>query len=330
MMVSLFELMKDTLLYVLFSLSHNAIWLFLGIFTASLIQVYADPQKLRQLLMRSSKVSIGASVGFGALTPFCACGTMAIVVSMLTTVLPWGPIMAFLTSSPLMSPDFFIMVSGVVSTHFAVSLLIASIAIGLISGVLTHHIEKNTSWLDNQARFKAPAPVPAAAASPFQMASPNALPSDAAGLPAVKASPFEPAKLKQLLQVFIQLGLKQVVLFFAVFSAVGYWINYFVPEAWIMSLFGSQNLFAVPLAALLGIPLYVTGTSALPIINSLLAGGASGGVLLAFMITGPGTSVGVLAGILTIMKKKAVGLYVAYLFTGAILAGYLYNMILAL
>lgn len=325
MLDSLFELMKDTLLYVLFSLSHNALWLFLGILAASLIQVYADPDKLRQLLMRSSKISIGASVGFGALTPFCACGTMAIVVSMLTTVLPWGPIMAFLTSSPLMSPDFFIIVSGVVGTNFAVSLLIASIAIGLISGILTHHIEKNTSWLDNQARFKAPAQN-LSASSPFEMASPAPAPT---ATPA-KASPFEPAKLRQLLQVFIQLGLKQVVLFFAVFSAVGYWINAFVPEAWIMSLFGSQNLLAVPLAALLGIPLYVTGTSALPIINSLLAGGASGGVLLAFMITGPGTSVGVLAGIMTIMKKKAVGLYVLYLFTGAILAGYLYNLILAL
>jgi uncharacterized membrane protein YraQ (UPF0718 family) len=50
--------------------------------------------------------------------------------------------------------------------------------------------------------------------------------------------------------------------------------------------------------------------------------------MLAFMLTGPGTSAGVIAGITTIMKKRAVGLYVAYLLAGAILLGYAYDLIL--
>ena len=56
-------------------------------------------------------------------------------------------------------------------------------------------------------------------------------------------------------------------------------------------------------------------------------GGASGGALLAFMITGPGTSAGAIAGLCTIMKKRAVLLYVVYLLIGAILLGYLYNLL---
>jgi uncharacterized protein len=61
-----------------------------------------------------------------------------------------------------------------------------------------------------------------------------------------------------------------------------------------------------------------------------MIGGASQGALLAFMITGPGTSAGVLAGLVTIMKKRAIGLYVIYLLVFAVTLGYLYDFLLML
>lgn len=77
---------------------------------------------------------------------------------------------------------------------------------------------------------------------------------------------------------------------------------------------------------MVGVPLYVTGPSSLPVINALMTGGASGGAMLAFLITGPGTSAGVIAGIAMIMKRKAILLYVSFLVIGAILSGYLYDL----
>ena len=103
-----FEYLKDTVLYVLETLAHNFPALILGVLVAAALQVYLDPEKMKNWLMRRSAVSVPAAVAFGALTPFCACGTMAVVISMLATALPWGPVMAFLTSSPLMSPDGFV------------------------------------------------------------------------------------------------------------------------------------------------------------------------------------------------------------------------------
>lgn len=120
---------------------------------AAIIKVHVDPEKFKRILISKANVSIPGSVAFGAFTPFCACGTMAVVVSMLTTALPWGPIMAFLTSSPLMSPDAFIMIAGIISLKFAVALTIASIIIGLASGYLTHMLELRTDFLKGQARF---------------------------------------------------------------------------------------------------------------------------------------------------------------------------------
>lgn len=101
-----------------------------------------------------------------------------------------------------------------------------------------------------------------------------------------------------------------------------------MPSFILTALFNAKNIFAVPLAAIIGLPLYVNGASSIPLIKALMEGGASGGAMLAFMITGPGTSAGVIAGIGTIMKKRAIILYIAFLLAGAILLGYLYDILI--
>ncbi len=340
----MFNLLKETLLYVGGTLLHNAPVLAFGILVAAIIKVYVDPEKLRQVLIKNAGVSIPATVAFGAFTPFCACGTMAVIVSMLTTALPWGPIMAFLTSSPLMSPDEFILYSGIVSVKFAVALTMASVIIGLGSGYITHLVEKYTHFLDGQARFAQAAvnssccdPKPKAVstcgcseAAVTAACGCNSSPAASCCTPVKTQSFAEKYKLKELFEVFFEVGIKQVLVFFAIFAAIGFMINKYVPATMIMKYLGSGNIFAVPMLALIGLPLYVNGSSSIPVINALMVGGASSGALLAFMITGPGTSAGVLAGIATIMKKRAIALYVVYLLVFAIALGYLYDFLIML
>lgn len=149
------QFIKELLTYVINTLIHNVPFLLLGILVAIIIKVYVDPEQFKTAIMKKANISIPGSVAFGAFTPFCACGTMAVIVAMLTTALPWGPIMAFLTSSPLMSPDEFVMISGIVSLKFAIALTAASVIIGLGSGYITHLIEKKSNFLNNQIRFQA-------------------------------------------------------------------------------------------------------------------------------------------------------------------------------
>jgi uncharacterized membrane protein YraQ (UPF0718 family) len=358
----MFNLLKETLFYVLTTLIHNGPILAFGILVAAIMKVYLDPEKFKAMLTKRAGVSIPVTVAFGAFTPFCACGTMAVVLSMLTTALPWGPIMAFLTSSPLMSPDEFILYSGIVSVKFAIALATASVIIGIGSGYITHLIEKHTHFLDDQARFAKKKTKPSCCGTETKVAT-------SCGCTEISATTFEcdtiesktsscgclqiakekanvqscgcssppkaqsfvqKYKLKELFRVFYEVGIKQVLVYFAIFAAIGFMINRFIPAAFIMKYFGSGNKFAVPLLALIGIPLYVSGSSAIPLITALMAGGASSGALLAFMITGPGTSAGVIAGIATIMKKRALVLYVGYLLVFAIVLGYLYDFLLML
>lgn len=119
------------------------------------------------------------------------------------------------------------------------------------------------------------------------------------------------------------------MLFYSLFVAIGFVISRFVPSSIIMAFFGSKTGFAVPLAALVGLPLYVSGEAAVPLISTLMADGAGGGAMLAFMITGPATSAWVIAGISTFMKRRVVGLYVLFILAGGIVFGYFYDLLLA-
>jgi uncharacterized protein len=360
------QLLTNIMKEVAGSIIHNWIPLSLAILTAAIMRAHINPEKMKVVLLKKTKVSIVTSVAIGALTPLCACGTMGVIIGMLTTALPWGPIIAFLTSSPLMSPDGFIMIAGIINMKFAVALTAASIIIGLVSGFITHLIETKTVFLYNQSRFAdkknenacactSPQPTFIITPDPCNCSVKTSVKEAADDMSCSGSTPlsipvlmccsgmttavipvsnslicfFRRIKFREIADGIVSIGLKQILLFFALFIAVGYLINYFVPASLIVSLFGGNSYTSVPLAAIIGLPLYVSGESAVPLIKTLMSSGASEGSMLAFLITGPGTSAWVIAGIATFMKRKVIALYVGFLLTGGIILGYLFDFILA-
>ena len=318
------KVIGETLMAVLQSLQHNWLVLLITVTVAVLFKTYVNSEKFSSLLIKKKNVSIFGSVALGAFTPFCACGTTAVIIGMLTTTLPWGAIMAFLTSSPLMSPDGFIMISGIIGIRFAIGLTIASLVIGLVSGFITNRIEKRTHFLDNQTRYSDSNKVTEKSCSCSVVST-----GCCQTAPIAKEKTWlERLKLKELMNEFFNLGIKQILFFFIIFVAVGFLINYFIPSSIINVLFGADNIFAVPLAAFIGLPLYITTESGIPIIQSMIQSGASEGAMLSFMITGSATSAWVIAGLSTFLKKRAISLYVVFIITGGILAGYIYDLIL--
>ena len=282
------DLLRDAIQALLSTLWHNAPILLLGVAVAAAIAVYGNPEKIRAALSNRATVSVFTTVAFGAFTPFCACGTMAVIVAMLSTAIPWSAIMAFLTSSPLMGPDEFVFIAGIISPGFAIGLTAASVGIGLFSGLVAHVLEKKTRFLEGQIRMVS---APASPEAPEAVQKPDKY------------------KIKALLRFLYDVGVRQILLYFSIFVVIGYLINRFVPTEWISAALGQDNPLAIPLMALVGIPLYVTGPSSVPLVQALMDSGAGTGALMAFMITGPGTSAGVIAGIATIMKQRAIALY---------------------
>lgn len=343
----LWELLSQTVQAVGVSLMHNWKVLLISIVMAVGLRTYVNSDQLSQVLFKRKKVSILASVLFGAFTPLCACGTTAVLIGMLTTTLPWGPIMAFLTSSPLMSPDGFVFISGVIGLRFAIALTIASLVIGIASGFITNVIEKRSNFLTNQSRYlgkemksldrqlvsavQTSCTCSAEDRTENHVENPTEVNIIAEGgqlCCTTTTSQLLPTnwmkrlKLKEFSLGIFQLGIKQILFFYIIFIAIGFMINYFIPTSVITLLFGQRSFYAVPLASLIGLPLYITTNSGIPIIQSLMESGASEGAMLAFMITGSATSAWVIAGLATFMKKRAILLYVAFVLAGGILAGY--------
>lgn len=95
-------------------------------------------------------------------------------------------------------------------------------------------------------------------------------------------------------------------------------------------MFGSGNVYNVSLAATLGLPLYINSEASLPLIRALLDNGMSQGAALAFMISGAGTSIGAIAGALTIARWRVIALVVGVLWIGAMASGFAFDLALAL
>ncbi len=359
----IWELLVKTGKEVVISFQHNWNILLISIVIAVGLSTYVNSDKMTKFLFRKKNVSIIASVLFGSFTPLCACGTTAVLIGMLTTTLPWGPIMAFLTSSPLMSPDGFVYISGVIGLRFAIALTVASLVIGVASGLITNLIQKKTKYLEGQSRFLGTQVGTAATCGcGVEAATTDCSCQTAVAVPACSCSSSKDAvgdgnstigiegdgqlccgqtsgstpvhndlmkklKLKELATNFFTLGIKQILFFYAVFIAIGSLINTFIPTSIIEVLFGNSSFYAVPLASLIGLPLYITTNSGVPIIQSLIQSGASEGAMLAFIITGSATSAWVIAGLATFMKKRAVALYVGFVLVGGIISGYVLDLV---
>lgn len=359
----LLELLVKTGKEVVLSFQHNWKILLISIVIAVGLATYMNSDKMTKFLFRRKNVSIIASVLFGSFTPLCACGTTAVLIGMLTTTLPWGPIMAFLTSSPLMSPDGFVFISGVIGLRFAIALTVASLVIGVGSGLITNLIEKKTKYLEGQSRFlQTQASTAATCGCGTKTVTTDCSCQPAVAVPACSCTSSKDAaeegsstisiegdgqlccdqttdsnlqyknfvkklKLRELATNFLKLGIKQILLFYAIFIAIGSLINTFIPTSIIEVLFGNSSFYAVPLASLIGLPLYITTNSGIPIIQSLIQSGASEGAMLAFIITGSATSAWVIAGLATFMKKRAIALYVGFVLVGGMLSGYALDLI---
>jgi len=121
---------------------------------------------------------------------------------------------------------------------------------------------------------------------------------------------------------------RRLLVMFLGFAFIGYFLNGLIPAAWVTALFGAGNAYSVPLAATLGLPLYINSEASLPLVSAMIAGGMSQGAAMAFLIAGAGTSFGAVAGALTIARWRVVAVVIGTLWAGAILMGYLYDFLL--
>ncbi len=275
-MTPFITLLETTLDKVLLTFAHNWPFLLASIMVGTLIKLYLDKDKVANFLRRNQKGSVVLATAVAVGTPLCSCGTTAIIIGMMASMMPWAPIVAFMVSSPLSSPEGMFYTAGLFGWPFAVAEFVASILLGLGGGLAAGLLDKS-GWLKNQARLPAanaansdlpqvlnlrevrfPASVTAQplalqSSAGYQSLQPAAAASSC-GCQSSRTS--EPARsaarprvtLKQLGLQLYQDGARLLVMFFG-FAFLGYLLNGLIPSSWITSLFGSGHAYSVPLAA---------------------------------------------------------------------------------
>src|SRR5512137_1367558 len=168
-MSTILQLLETSLDKVLLAFAHNWIYLLASVLVGSMITLYLDKDRVAAYLQGHQKGGVALATAIAVGTPLCSCGTTAIVIGMMASMMPWAPIVAFMVSSPLSSPEGMFYTAGLFGWPFALAGFIGSILLGLAGGWVAGWLERN-GWLKNQARLianpvaqVAPAPQPALA-----------------------------------------------------------------------------------------------------------------------------------------------------------------------
>ncbi|MDJ0768295.1 MAG: permease [Ilumatobacter sp.] len=301
------------------------VWPFLAIavVVAAAVPVYVGLDRVSVLLRRKWWLATFGAVALATLTPFCSCGTTAVLLGMIASSSPWAPLVAFMVSSPLTSPSELVFSAGLFGWSFALVFFVGTIVLGVGAGLVAHAIER-TGWLAGQARVQ-----PEAGSCSTDGARPPATHSVGAAVAnTVPAAPWhERLRLPDYGREVWTLGRRLLVFFFA-YTAIGYLMIEAIPTAWLTDHLGGDSPLAVPLAALLGIPVYLNTEGSLPLVATLVDGGMGPGPALAFIVTGAGTSVGAITGLFVIARARVVALVVALLIVGAVLLGWTGQLLL--
>src|SRR5665647_30947 len=240
--------------------------LFIGISTIiALVLMYIPEDKLKKWM--SGKGIWGNIMGvlFGAVTPFCACSTVPMTLGFLQAGVPFGTIMSFLISSPLMDPLVFILLGTFMGWKVAIGFFILTSAFSVIFGVLFDKL----GWADQikHVRIK--------------------------GVGHEQNDEVPKGFKNRLKSSFLKAcgDFKGVFIYMIIGVAIGAAIYGYMPTDLLAKVAGRDNPFAVIVVALIGMPLYIRVEAAIPIGLALMDKGVSIGAVIAFIISGAGIAI---------------------------------------
>lgn len=275
------------------------ILLFAMIFVMAFLRTYISRKRITSALS-GKRYGLGniAASGFGAITPFCSCSSIPIFMGFLEAGVPLGVSLSFLITSPLVNEYVAVLMLGffgpeVAVTYVAVGML-AGIAGGLLLGRMGLEEYVESDIVDTSMKEKRYKYLGERAAFSFKEAR---------------------SILRKLwLWIFVGVGL-------------GAMIHGYLPDELIDSAITSAGVFAVPIAVIIGVPIYANCSAVVPIAAALFQKGAPLGTALAFMMATAALSLPEAIILRRAMKLKLLALFFGIVALGIVLIGYLFNLL---
>lgn len=304
---SVFRINSATLLasavnFFIFDTIKIIILLLIIIFIVSFVRSYLPPEKVRLFLAKKNKLSAHILAALlGIITPFCSCSAVPLFLGFAEAGVPLGVTFSFLVSSPMINEIALVLLIGLFGWKIALIYIASGLVIAVISGLIigrlktenliipTNKSTDNKQVTTNKINFRERL-------------------SDAA---------IYAKDITKKVWPYIVLGV-----------GVGAWIHGYIPTDFLAQYAGTDQWYGVPLAVLIGIPLYSNAGGVIPLISALTEKGVAIGSALAFMMSVTGLSLPEFMILKKVMKIKLILIFAAIVGSGIIFTGYLFNFIL--
>lgn len=305
-----FDIARGTLLasaFNFFVFDTTKIFVLLGviIFAVSLIRSYLPPEKIRSILAHKNEI-IGNALAalLGIITPFCSCSAIPLFLGFVQAGVPLGTTFSFLVASPMINEVALVMLVGLFGWRIAIVYIVSGLLIAIISGTIIGKLRVE-SLVEPFV---------------FDIVARGGVESDIS-----RMSRRERVVYARDYTVDI---LKRVWLYVVIGVGVGAWIHGYVPADFLAQYAGAGKWYAVPLAVLIGIPLYSNAAGVIPLVSALTEKGVAMGTTLAFMMSVTALSLPEFMILKKVMKPKLIVIFAAVVGLGIMFTGYLFNAIL--
>ena len=294
--------LDSALAFLVFEVPKVLMLLALIVFAVGVLQSFFTPEKTRALLAgRRQGAGNVLAAALGIVTPFCSCSAVPLFIGFLTAGVPLGVTFSFLVSAPMVNEVALALLYGmfgwrIALLYLAMGLLVA-IAAGLVIGRM-NPVRLVEPWV-----FEIPATEGIEQRMDWQ------------------------ARFAQGFRHVRDIVLK-VAPYIVAGVGVGAWIHGYVPQDFMAHLMGKGAWWSVPLAVLIGVPMYSNAAGIIPVVQALLGKGAALGTTLAFMMSVTALSAPEFLILKKVMKPRLIALFAAVVATGIVVVGYVFNAVM--
>lgn len=301
----------DSALFTAQALLKTAPFLILSIAVAAWAGATGADNLIARAFTGAPLVMIGLAALAGGLSPFCSCGVIPLIAALLAMGVPLSAVMAFWLASPVMDPSMFVLTTGVLGVEFAIAKTLAAIGLGLFGGGVVHGLTRAGGLSD-----------------PLRMGIGHG------GCGGSKLRDPKPVAWRFWTDPDrrIKFGREALgtTLFLAKWLTLAFLLESlmlaFIPAETVTASIGGTGLAPIVIGTLVGVPAYLNGYAALPLVGGLLDQGMAQGAGLAFLVAGGVTSLPAAIAVWALVKPRVFVLYIALSLSGAFTAGLLFQL----
>jgi uncharacterized membrane protein YraQ (UPF0718 family) len=296
--------LTETLRFFIYEVPKVLMLLVLIIFFVGIIRTYFSPEKTRKALEGKSLFAgnVMASL-LGIVTPFCSCSAIPLFLGFVEAGIPLGVTFSFLIAAPMINEVALVLLIGLFGWKVALIYVLTGLTIAIMAGFILEKLKLTRYVADWVYKTHSKQTLEKEESMTFNQRI-------SAGGEVVK-------EIVGKIWIYILLGI-----------AVGAGAHGFVPDEYLAGALGNQNWYSVPLAILVGIPLYSNAAGIIPIVSVLIEKGVTLGTALAFMMSVIGLSLPEIIILKKVLKWQLIGVFVGVVALGIVIVGLIFNYII--